>query len=103
MPAPIIALPPLALFALRAAAVGAVIAYVARRRPDGPRDFHRETALNETPDGLELDAEHRPDEARLGAAGRFRRVIRIGRSGPGVEVDAAGLGRVRLRPVRADR
>lgn len=96
MPAPIV-LPPLALFALRAAAIGAVVAYVARRRADGPRDLHRETALNETAEGLELETDRRPGEARLDAAGRFRRVIRLGRSGPGVEIDAAGLGRVRLR------
>jgi len=102
MPAPLV-LPPLALFALRAAAVGAVVAYVARRRTSGPRDLYREAALNETPEGLELDTERRPDEARLDAAGRFRRVIRLGRSGPGVEIDATGLGRVRLRSVPADR
>ncbi len=102
MPVPA-ALPPLAIYALRAAAVGAVIAYVARRREKGPRDLYRESALNDAPEGLELDAERKPGEARMDAAGRYRRVIRLGRNGPGIEIDAAGLGRLRLRPVRADR
>lgn len=102
MPAPI-ALPPLALFALRAAAVGAVIAFAARRRSGEPRELHREAALNDAPEGLELETERKPGEARLDAAGRFRRVIRLGRAGPGVEIDAAGLGRIRLRSVPADR
>ena len=101
MPAPI-ALPPLAIFALRAAVIGGVIAYAARRRTPGPRDFHRETALNETPEGLELETERKPGEARIDSRGRFRRVVRLGRSGPGVEIDAAGLGRIRLRSVPAD-
>lgn len=101
MPAPLV-LPPLAIFALRAAAVGAVIAFVARRRSGEPRDLYREAALNDTEEGLELETERRPGESRLDAAGRFRRVVRLGRSGPGVEIDATGLGRVRLRSVPAD-
>ncbi len=102
MPVPA-ALPPLAIYALRAVAVGALVAYVARRRTPGPRDLYRESALNQTPEGLELDAERKPGEARLDGAGRFRRVIRIGRNGPGVEVDIASLARIRLRPVHFDR
>ena len=31
------------------------------------------------------------------ATGRFRRVLRLGPQGPAVEIEAAGLGRVRLR------
>jgi hypothetical protein len=79
MPAPI-AFAPLAWTALRVGAVAAVALYAARGASQ-PKDIRREQVLDDLPDG-----------------GRFRRTLRLGR-GRGFEIDAAALGRVRLRRV----
>lgn len=99
MPAPA-ALAPLALKAAQIGAVAAVAWYAARRqRQPGPREVWRERVLDETPEGVETDYERTADEARAGATGRFRRTIRLGRSGPGVEIDLAAITRLRARRV----
>ncbi len=99
MPAPIA----LAPFAWKAAQLGAVAAigyYAARRqRGAGPRDVWRETALNDLDEGLETEATHSEGEARLAAAGKFKRGFRLGTNGPGVEVEFASLSRLRLRKI----
>ena len=93
---------PIAPIAIRVAQIGAVAAltwWAARRqRAPGPRDIWRERTMDGLDEGLETDFERREGEARAGVAGRWRRTIRVGRAG--VEVDAAGLTRIRLR--RAD-
>ena len=93
---------PLAPIAFKAAQLGAVAAvawWAARRnRPPGPRDVWRERVMDDIDEGLETDFARAPDEARAGAAGRWRRTIRVG--GRGVEIDFAGLTRLRFR--RAD-
>jgi hypothetical protein len=33
----------------------------------------------------------------VNATARFRRVIRLGQSGPGLEIDATAFGRIRFR------
>jgi hypothetical protein len=40
---------------------------------------------------------HEPEQ--MNATGRLRRIIRLGSSGPGLEIDATALGRLRLRKV----
>lgn len=95
MPAP---LTPIAIKAAQLGAVAAVTWWAARRqRPAGPRDVWRERVIDDLEEGLETDFERREGEARAGAAGRWVRTFRVGRAG--VEVDVAGLSRVRLRRV----
>ncbi|MEO0999495.1 MAG: hypothetical protein AAFW69_02645 [Pseudomonadota bacterium] len=100
MPAPI-ALAPLALTALRVGAVAAagLAAWRLTSRPGLPED-RRETALDTVEEGLEMTRAAQTGEGRTDAAARVRRVIRLGPGGPGVEIDAAALARIRLRRVR---
>ena len=96
MPLP---LAPLAGFALRAGVV-AVAAWAARRalRPvvhPGRTDQRAEDALDDMDQGLAL---HRPrDRDQTNAALRITRTLRWGKRG--VEIDAAALGRLRIRKV----
>ncbi len=92
---------PIAPIAIRAAQIGAVAALTwwatRRRREPGPRDVWRERVMDGLDEGLETDFERRDGEARAGATGRWRRTIRVG--GAGLEIDAAGFTRIRLRRV----
>lgn len=94
MPLP---LAPIAGVALRYGTI-AVVTYLASRKIQASRtDQAVEDALDSVYDGVSA---HRCTDAPQGnAAGRFRRVIRVGRTGPGVEIDATLLGRIRLRRV----
>ena len=92
MPLP---LAPITAIALRYGTVALATYAVARQIERGRRDQRAEDALDETPEGLTV----RRDGEQMGATGRFRRIIRWGTSGPGVEIDATALGRVRLRRV----
>lgn len=90
-----IALAPLTPIATAAARYGAValITYaVVRCAPQKPKDPVVESKLDAVSEGLELTR----DENQVNLAGRFRRLIRLGKRGPGVKVDASGLARVRL-------
>ena len=61
----------------------------------GRTDQRAEDALDDTDEGIAL---HRPaDRGQTNAAARFRRVIRWGRNA--VEIDAAALGRFRVRKI----
>lgn len=94
MPLP---LAPIAGFALRYGTIAAV-AYMASRRVQTSRtDQAAEDALDKVCDGV--SAHRCTDAPQANAAGRFRRVIRVGRTGPGVEIDATVLGRFRVRRV----
>jgi len=97
MPAPL-ALGPLAWTALRVGAVAAMALYAARGRSQ-PKQAEQELVLDDLPDGLSARPHRAEDESAMHGAGRFRRTIRLGRSGPGFEVDAAALARLRLRRV----
>ena len=97
MPAPA-ALAPVAWKVAQVDAVAAVAWYVARkRRPNGPREIWRERVMDEVDEGLETEFSRSPEEARAGLAARFKRGIRLGADGPGVEIDISGLTRIRLR------
>ncbi|MGB0505814.1 MAG: hypothetical protein ACPGGK_06420 [Pikeienuella sp.] len=97
MPAPI-AFAPIAWKAAQLGAVAALTYYATRRqRAPGPRDVWRETALNDLDIGLETDFAREQNDARAAAAGKWRRGWRIGAEGPGVEMEIAGLARIRLR------
>lgn len=88
-------LAPIAATVLSYGAV-AVAGYVlASRVVPGARDQRAEDALDDLPEGVTV---HRPREGgQANATGRIIRVIRLGRNGPGLKVDAAVMGRIRLR------
>lgn len=99
MPAPI-ALAPYAWTALRLGAMAAVTLYAARSRGSQPKDPHVEHALDTLAEGVAASPHRAEGESGLNGEGRFRRIVRLGANGPAIEVDAAALGRVRLRRVR---
>jgi hypothetical protein len=92
MPLP---LAPITVFALRYGTVALASFAVARSIERGRRDQRAEDAFDELPEGL--TARREPEQ--VNATGRMRRVIRFGAGGPGLEIDATALGRVRLRRV----
>lgn len=94
MPLP---LAPIAGFALRYGTIAAVTYIASRRIQTSRTDQATEDALDKVDDGV--SAHRCKDAPQANAAGRFRRVIRVGRSGPGIEVDATVLGRFRVRRV----
>lgn len=88
-------LAPIAMTALRIAPF-AVAAYAAwRTLPEGHRDQRVEDAIDAMPDGL---SRHKDDDATR-ATVRFRRGVRLGSRGPGLEFDLAALGRLRIRRI----
>lgn len=92
-------LAPLASAALKYGAVAVAAAIVARRAlAEGRTDQRAEEALDDLSEGL---AAHRPRDRRgqMNLAGRLRRTVRIGASGPGWEIDLAGLARLRVRRI----
>jgi hypothetical protein len=98
MPAPL-AIPPLAWTALRLGAVAAVTLYAARNRASQPKDPHHEHVLDTLREGVEATPHSAEAERAVHGQGRFRRVIRLRPDGPGLEIDAAALGRLRFRRV----
>jgi len=88
-------LAPIAGVALRYGAVALATYAATRAIPKLRRDQAVEDALDEVNEGLET----RRDPEQVNATARFRRVIRLGRTGPAVEVDAAALSRIRVRRV----
>ncbi|MGF6860138.1 hypothetical protein ABIE69_000696 [Rhodobacteraceae bacterium MBR-64] len=95
MPLP---LAPLAGLALRYGAVALAAYALTRARSPGRTDQRAEDALDDLAEGVAL---HRPADrpGQHSAQARFRRVIRLGADGPGVELDAAAIGRLRFRKV----
>ncbi|MCC6303914.1 MAG: hypothetical protein IT545_01820 [Rhodobacteraceae bacterium] len=87
---------PLAGLALRYVPLAlAVAVVVGRSLVPGRTDQRAEDAMDDLAEGL---ATHRPrDRRQMNAAARLRRVVRLGANGPGVEIDAAVLGRLRFR------
>jgi hypothetical protein len=75
----------------------AVLAYALTHRARSPlrRDQRSEDAMDELGEGVAF----RRDDEQVNGGARLRRTIRVGRTGPGVEIDASALGRLRLRRV----
>ncbi|MGY6549463.1 MAG: hypothetical protein ACXIU7_10735 [Roseinatronobacter sp.] len=88
---------PLAGMAAKYGAV-ALAGYALSRQIHTARvDQRAEDAFDEVSEGLGLG---RPrDRDQMNGSIRFRRVIRLGTNGPGIEIDATALGRLRLRRV----
>lgn len=93
---PVFALTPLAWTALRVGAVAAVALYASRRASE-PKDVDREKVLDALPEGLSGHGHKAEAERAVHGTARFRRVFRMPKGA--IEVDASGIGRVRLRRV----
>ena len=90
-------LAPIAGVALRYGAVALATYVVTRGIHRGHIDQRAEDAMDEVAEGLSA---HRPtDRDQVNGAARFRRVIRVGNSGPGVEIDITALGRMKFRRI----
>jgi hypothetical protein len=96
---PAIALSPLAWTALRLGAMVAVAAYASRRSASQPKDVLHEATLEGLPEGITAHSHRAEGERAVHGTARLRRVVRLGPGGPRVEVDFAGLGRLRFRRV----
>ncbi|UWQ07950.1 hypothetical protein K3X41_14545 [Aliiroseovarius crassostreae] len=96
-------LAPIAVVALRYGAVAVATYAVARSVERGRRDQRAEDALDDVPEGLTLrrglGQERGPECDQVNATGRLRRVFRLGQNGPGIEIDAVSLTRLRFRKV----
>ena len=92
MPLP---LAPIAGIALRYGAVAIATYAVARRIERGHFDQRAEDAMDDVNEGLSV----RKDREQINGTVRYRRVIRLGKQGPGVEFDVTTLGRIRFRKV----
>lgn len=88
-------LAPIAAVALRYGAVALATYALARSVERGRRDQRAEDALDDAPEGLTA---HKDGE-QVNTTARMRRVIRLGANGPGIEVDAVSLTRIRFRKV----
>lgn len=88
-------LAPIAGVALRYGVVALATYAAARQIERGRRDQRAEDALDDVPEGITL----RRDAAQANGTGRFRRVVRLGDDGPGVEVDLTALGRMKFRRI----
>ena len=94
MPLP---LAPMAVVAAKYGAVALAGFALARQVQAGRLDQRGEDALDDVDEGISL---HRPrDREQVNGAARFRRVIRLGTNGPGIEIDATALGRLKMRRV----
>jgi hypothetical protein len=93
---PALALTPLAWTAVRLAALAAVALYASRRASD-PKDGVHEQVLDGLPEGLGGHSHRAEAERSVHGTARFRRILRL--RGAALELEAAGLGRVRLRRV----
>jgi hypothetical protein len=92
MPLP---LAPIAGFAIRYGTVALVAYGVRKALRNGRTDQRAEDALDDMDEGVAM---HRPaDRGQTNAAARFRRVFRWGDTA--IEIDAAALGRFRVRKV----
>lgn len=95
MPLP---LAPIAGLALRYGAVALAAYALARRVPRGRTDQRAEDALDDLPEGL---AAHHPADrpGQMNMQARFHRILRLGDTGPGINIEASAFGRLRMRKV----
>lgn len=89
-------LAPIAIHAVRIGAVMALTYYVANKNKSLPKTSE-EAAHEDVDEGLSV-RHHRGDGgSQANADARFKRTIRLGSNGPGFEVDASALGRIRFK------
>jgi len=92
MPLPIA---PIAGIVLRYGLVAATTYAVARRAYTAPRDQRAEEAMDRVDEGLSW----RREDDQINANTRWRRTIRLGSDGPGIEIDATSISRIRFKRV----
>lgn len=91
-------LAPIALLALKYGAVAATTyAVVKRAQASGMKDLRTEHAHEDAPEGVNL--RHHKDQTgrQVDAGARYKRTIRFGSTGPGLEIDASALGRLKIK------
>ena len=94
MPLPIIpTVPVITSFALRYGAAALTTYAVTRKIKLGRHDQSEEDAHNKVEEGVTL----RRKSGEYNATTRMKRIIRLGKSGPGIEVDASAFARLRFR------
>ena len=92
MPLP---LAPIAGFAVRYGAVALAAYAVTRKVAIGRRDQRAEDAMDDLDEGISV----RREAGQTNTTARFRRTIRAGEDGPGVEIDISALGRFSIRKI----
>lgn len=90
-------LAPIALVAARYGTVALAAYYTARKVQLSQTSQATEDALDTVMEGV--SAHKCTDDKQVNAATRWRRVVRVGTNGPGVEIDIAAMGRFRIRKV----
>lgn len=90
-------LAPLAGMALKYGAVALAGYALSRRVTPGAVNQRHEDMLDEVPEGATL--RQPADRDQINASWRFRRIIRLGTGGPGLDIDASALGRFRVKRV----
>ncbi|MCP5074270.1 MAG: hypothetical protein GY947_13400 [Rhodobacteraceae bacterium] len=90
-------LAPIAITAARYGTVAAIAYYAARKVKLSQTDQAVEDSLDKVEEGV--CAHKCSDAPQANASTRWRRVIRLGDNGPGLEIDIAAMGRVRIKKV----
>ena len=90
-----IPLTPIAVTALRYGAVAAIAYAAARRARPQTATPAAEAAMDRMPEGVHVS--HAPGQ--MNATARWRRSVRLGNAGPGIEIDLGALARLRLRRI----
>ena len=91
-------LAPVAIAALKYGTVAATAYGLARSIHIGATSQSGEDALDDVSEGMSA---HKPKDrpGQVNATFRMRRVVRLGQHGPGLEIDAASLLRIRIKKV----
>lgn len=90
-------LAPIVVTALRYGGVALVAYTAARRIAPAPTQQKNEDALDRVPEGI--GASRAKDRNQMNITSRWRRVVRMGTQGPGLEIDITALGRLKFRRV----
>jgi hypothetical protein len=88
-------LAPLAGIALRYGAVALAGYAFSRKFQRGHIDQRGEDALDGVPEGL--TAQRPRDRDQMNITARLRRIVRLRKTGPGLEIDASVLARLRMK------
>lgn len=90
-------LAPLAGMALKYGAVALASYALSRQITTGAVLQRHEDTLDTLPEGATV--RRAADREQFNGSVRFRRIIRLGTSGPGLDIDASALGRIRIKRV----
>lgn len=91
-------LAPIAFAALRYGTVAAFAYYISRRNRGLPT-VQEEAAHEDVEEGLSLRHHKTSDATQTNADARLKRSLRLGTNGPGIEIDASALGRIRIKRI----